>query len=47
MSSKIYEYSKSMNYSTGYKETLAELQSDQPMPTIAKGNIFQGITAFW
>jgi len=47
MSSRIYENTKSMNYSTGDKETLARLQSDHPIPTIAKGNIYQGITAFW
>ncbi len=47
MSSTIYEYTKSMNYSTGNKEELRTLESDHPMPTIAKGNIFQGITAYW
>ena len=47
MSSKIYEYTKSMNYSTGDKETPTSMQSDHPIPTIARGNVFQKITAFW
>jgi len=36
-----------MNYSTGSKDTKERLESEHPIPTIAKGNIYQGITAFW
>jgi hypothetical protein len=47
MASTIYEYSKSMNFSTGNKDEKARLESNHPIPTIAKGNIYQGIPAIW